>query len=309
MRSYTVLLLLGLAIVALVGAASMKEPRLVGGSKNKGDEEASDDDTTIRGDDTIMDGDDTTMGSDDATMGDDDSSDNDEISVPELPLKKPELFTEAWKVAYSAKQLVNQPKWRLAENQPEDGTYQVRVYPTQWWAKSFKQCLGQKKAAGDGYLNLYFYFNGFNYQRQYHSLTYPILDTVDKRPEPTIKPETTIKSKRNEKRHRRRKSPVKVCPVKYYTQFYLPIPLTKYAPETPDKTITSFKAPEETFYVRSYSGNYTSEYCNEQAGVLYLDLLKNNEHIREDYWICAKYEPPEGTTEQKYEVWMKERLQ
>lgn len=94
------------------------------------------------------------------------------------------------------------------------------------------------------------------------------------------------------------------CPTRHITQFYVPIPLTKWPYTTPTTTIKSFKRGGE-FYVREYQGNKTTEYCEEQAEQLATDLKTNERTALDNYWICAQYATSVG--EPKFEVWMKKK--
>lgn len=221
----------------------------------------------------------------------------------EAPEQEVTYYTKEWTELYTSAALKNQPKWTLADTQPESGAYQTRIYPMQWWITSFVPCRSQLDTQSFGYMSLYIYFNGNNYQTKKYNLTYPVVMEVDHR-----KPEKkSAKAARNTK-GKEKASSTKYCSEKYTEKFYLPIEVTESPWSIYHRSRSEVKTKlveEESYYVREYSGNHTMAYCNEQAYLLGSDLIKDNLWFDENVWYCAGYEPPIGQTEQKQEVWIK----
>lgn len=227
--------------------------------------------------------------------------------------RRKRYFTAEWKKLFSPKQLEKQPKWFLPKGQPTDGSFQVRRYERHWVARSWKKCRTGKEASQQGYFDLYLYFNGYSYQRTSYPLTYPVMIAMNNRkltPATTTKP-TPMPSSQQKSSVKTTESATPMttpapCSPRYITQFYIPIPITKWPPLSTSKTVRTFKRGGD-FYVREYQGNATTEYCAGEANQLATDLNNNGRKALENYWICAHYASATGTGSSKLEVWMIKR--
>lgn len=198
-----------------------------------------------------------------------------------------EPYSKEWRDSYDDEALARQPKWRLADKQPKDRSFEVREYEPAWWVSSHTPCFNQTVSVSFGYLKLYLYVNKYNYQRFSYPLTYPILSKIELG-------EATADEKNKDHRN---------CNDRYSQNFYLPIYTDDHPAATPDESISTTIVPARTYYVKSYSNDFSPEFCNDQAGDLAKSLVFNGVKFNPFTWYCAQYEPGQKDNSVKFEVW------
>lgn len=191
------------------------------------------------------------------------------------------FFSEEWRSLYDSDQLYSQPKWRLGENQPPNGHYQIRDYVNSQWA-DMTACVNVTKAT-----NLR---RGFHerlmwaHNQQELSLLYPIIftvlnDTMDF--------------------HHVGLYPDELRACRYSLRFHYPV---YGASSTLSMDIVYNSA--STYYVLTYFGNYKAEYCDQKAKELQYLLVSHKRDFISDVWYCAQYEKGINETVVRYEVWL-----
>lgn len=200
-------------------------------------------------------------------------------------------FSERWTNLYSTEDLENQPKWRLAEDQPQDSAYEVRTYDAAYWISSSEPCWDHEQTSILGYFNIYFFLMGFNYQRLSYPLTFPAITRVQ------------LNNNDDANTSMKKSSSAVTCSDNFHAMVYLPVDSESEIATAPDESLHSELIPQRVVYVKEYSGNNTGLYCNQQASQLTQHLIEDGVKFIENDWYCAKY-PGKTETEGRYEVWV-----
>lgn len=178
-----------------------------------------------------------------------------------------------------------QPPFQLDEVQPRRNVYEVRNYPQTTLVKSTTPCLNQSKAMEFGYLRLWLFVHGYNYQKM--DLPYGQIHLTEADINPKAKDD---------------------CGNTFSQYMYLAIDEDFKTPFSPDQSIQIVKESPFKVFAKTYKGNLEQSLCNVQARQLARSLSRNGILVTRNHYYCVRYEPENNNIDDVvYEVWIKEQ--